>query len=214
MQPLPQSMEPDSIRLVVGVDFTDASSYALRVAGNLVRPAGALAELHVVHVAHLPYWPAVYGDVAAFVPSYDLDATRRQLIDACFSSGRDLRASISPHVRVGDPTVEIADLAREVHADLIVIGAHKRKGLARALHRSTYARIVRQAPCSVLTALSREETPEGPLVDPPCPECLAVRRDSAGATQWCKSHSEHHIHGHMYRSARDPYSGSAWNFRA
>jgi nucleotide-binding universal stress UspA family protein len=142
-----ESAQADRVIMVVGVDFTDASEYALRLATNLLRSAGPRAELHLVHVTVPPYRPAAHGgDGPAFVPSESPDSVRNRLLAAYFRSGHDVTASVIPHARVGDATREIADLAREVNADLIVIGAHKRKGLARALHRSTYARIVRMAP--------------------------------------------------------------------
>ncbi len=212
MQTEPQSTEDDRVRLVVGFDFTDASVYALRLAERLVRPAGPRAELHVVHVTHPPYWPAV-NEVPPFVPTVSPEVTPKQLLDACFSPGWDVEASLTPHICIGDVTGEIANLAREVHADLIVIGSHKRKGLASALHRSTYARIVRRSPCSVLTALPKEEPPEA-IVEPPCDACLSVRRESAGAIQWCTRHSVRHIHGHLHHSSPDPSSASAWTFRS
>jgi nucleotide-binding universal stress UspA family protein len=150
MQPVTQPVEPvetDRVTMVVGVDFTEASDYAIRLAANLARPSGLRNEIHLVHVTRPLYWPVVHGiDAPAFVASDSSDVTRRRLLDSCLSAGCKVDSSVIPHVRVGDATEEIAELAREVHADLIVIGAHKRKGLARALHRSTYARIVRSAP--------------------------------------------------------------------
>ena len=69
MEPIPHSAGPDRISLVVGIDFTDASDYALRLAENLVRSLGPLAELHLVYVTPPPYWPIVPGsDAPAFVP--------------------------------------------------------------------------------------------------------------------------------------------------
>jgi universal stress protein A len=203
----------DRFAIVVGVDFTAASVYALRVAANLARPAGPLAELHVVHVTPPIYWPALHEtDGPMVVSSENPDLVRKQLLDACFSSGHDIVASIIPHARTGDATGEIADLARELDADLIVIGAHKRNGLARALHRSTYARIVRRAPCSVLTALPKEEAEV--QIEPPCAACVATRRESDGQMFWCKEHSAHHIHGHLHHGASDPNASGSWDFRA
>ncbi len=208
----PQPIQSTRVVLVVGIDFTDASGYALRLAENLVRPAGAEAALHIVHVAAPMHWTVSHGDVPVFLPKDAEDRSRRRLLDECWSCGKETLASIVPHMRTGDPTREIAEVAREVHADLIVLGAHKRNGLARALHRSTYARLVRHAPCSVLTALPKEEGDE-PQLEPPCRECVAARERSSGVIQWCPQHSERHVHGHLHHASRDPNASGSWTFR-
>jgi nucleotide-binding universal stress UspA family protein len=203
--------EMNRVVIVVGLDFTDASEYALRLATSLVRSVGPQAELHLVHVTAPPYWYAVHGsDAPAPLPSEDTAEVRMRLLDACFTFGQSVVASVTPHVRAGDPTAEIADLAREVDADLIVVGSHKRKGLARALHRSTYARLVRRAPCSVLAALPKDEV----QIEPPCEACVSVRRQSGGVIQWCKQHSEPHIHPRTHHGAQDPIAAGSWDFRA
>jgi universal stress protein A len=145
---------------VVSVDFSDASDYALELAKDLVRPARQQADLHLVHVASPLYWPVgaaptlAVPDVQEFVTS-----TCERLIAACFPDGVDLSAAVAAHVRIGEATREISNLAREVQADLIVIGAHRRGALASILHRSMSASLVRHSPCSVLTAIPREHGP-------------------------------------------------------
>jgi nucleotide-binding universal stress UspA family protein len=50
----------------------------------------------------------------------------------------------------GDPAQEIARLARESRFDLVVMGASRRKGMARLLLGSVEEHVVRRAPCPVL----------------------------------------------------------------
>ena len=57
----------------------------------------------------------------------------------------------SLHVRVGVPWREIIKTAERQHADLIVVGARGRSGLAHMILGSTAERVVRAAPCPVLT---------------------------------------------------------------
>jgi nucleotide-binding universal stress UspA family protein len=54
-------------------------------------------------------------------------------------------------LRSGVPHQEIVALARDERADLIVIGTHGRGGINRALLGSVADRVVRLAPCPVLT---------------------------------------------------------------
>jgi len=53
--------------------------------------------------------------------------------------------------RIGSPAEEILRLAGEAHADLIVLGTHGRRGLSHFLLGSVAERVLRQAPCPVLT---------------------------------------------------------------
>jgi nucleotide-binding universal stress UspA family protein len=73
---------------------------------------------------------------------------------------------IDVHARFGKPAEEILQLAREVGADLILVGSHDRTGLERLLLGSTSAAVVRGAECSVLLARAKR--------DQPAPERLAA----------------------------------------
>ena len=54
-------------------------------------------------------------------------------------------------VRTGTPFVEIVRHAKENDVDLIVMGTHGRTGLVHALIGSVAEKVVRKAPCPVLT---------------------------------------------------------------
>jgi nucleotide-binding universal stress UspA family protein len=58
---------------------------------------------------------------------------------------------VSVVLRHGTPWTEIATVAREAKADLVVMGTHGRRGVARMLLGSVAERVVRTAPCPVLT---------------------------------------------------------------
>jgi len=59
-------------------------------------------------------------------------------------------------VRIGHPYEEIITVARELEADLIIITTHGYTGLKHVLMGSTAERVVRRAPCPVLTVRERE----------------------------------------------------------
>jgi nucleotide-binding universal stress UspA family protein len=70
-------------------------------------------------------------------------------------SGGELWCKPEFRVRLGDPVEEILTLAREMKADLVVIGAKRGKGFAAGHVPHTVAyRVVRGAPCPVLTVRS------------------------------------------------------------
>ena len=57
----------------------------------------------------------------------------------------------------GVPFVEIIKAARDKDIDLIVIGTHGRTGLAHMLIGSVAEKVVRKAPCPVLSVKSKKE---------------------------------------------------------
>jgi nucleotide-binding universal stress UspA family protein len=59
-------------------------------------------------------------------------------------------------VRTGDARDVINQTAKELGADLIVMGTHGRRGLSRALLGSVAENVVRTAPCAVLTVRLRD----------------------------------------------------------
>ena len=59
----------------------------------------------------------------------------------------------------GEAAPEILRIAQEEHVDLIVIASHGETGWRRLVHGSVAEKIVRQAPCPVLTIMA-----------PPAPE--------------------------------------------
>ncbi|MGE0712627.1 MAG: universal stress protein [Planctomycetota bacterium] len=70
----------------------------------------------------------------------------------------DVRHQVDMHgvhvdslVRPGNPSDEILGAVAELHPDLLVLGCAGRKGLARLWHKNTAERLVRRAPCSILS---------------------------------------------------------------
>jgi nucleotide-binding universal stress UspA family protein len=96
--------------------------------------------------------------------------------------GNDWRARL--HVRRGKPEVEIAELAAEIRADLIVIGQF---GLhnARASDKNLPNRVLQQAVCATLVV----GLPAAVDPSPQCPMCVAVREDTEGGAWFCRQHT-------------------------
>jgi nucleotide-binding universal stress UspA family protein len=129
-------------------DFSDRSAHALRLAGALARDYGA--RLVVLHVAEMP--PAAYAEgFPPIDPDEVVRDARRQL------EALDVPLTTTPAERrleVGNPIEVILHVARDLHADLIVMGTHGRTGLRRLLMGSVAEQIVRRATCPVLTMTS------------------------------------------------------------
>jgi len=130
--------------ILLPTDFSEQSGYALQLACALVRDYGA--RLILLHVASPPM--AIYGgDVLIPAPPDSHDEERQQLDELSVPEG----VSTERRLVEGDPGTEILRAARQMGPDLIVMGTHGRTGLARILMGSVAERVVRKAPCPVLT---------------------------------------------------------------
>jgi nucleotide-binding universal stress UspA family protein len=125
-------------------DLSELATPAFQFACALARDQ----EARVVVLYVVPP-PICHGEVVA----------RRQpdgFYEGLWQELRDIRASgASPNVEYrlaeGDAVTEIVHTAEEIKADLIVMGTHGRTGLRHLLMGSVAERILRQAPCPVVT---------------------------------------------------------------
>ncbi len=99
---------------------------------------------------------------------------------------------------VDRPAYQIAQLAADVEADLVVVGTHGRRGVSRFLLGSVAEMTTRLAPCPVLVVRSKAIPVPVPSIEPPCPRCLETRRATDGQEFWCEQHRERHGRRHTY----------------
>ncbi len=197
--------------VLVGIDFSDHSSDVLRAAADIAAPAGS--ELHLVHVLPLPPGGTLGASRADRELRFatDLDRFRKELDRFAVEVESSVKR-LAGHLRVGPPDVEIAQLASDIGADLIVVGTHGRRGLDRLLLGSVAGSLVRHAPCPVLTWRPKS-VPVWNQIAPPCTDCLTVQRETGRATLWCERHSQHHARAHTYYEVPDSYGIGAQTFR-
>lgn len=138
-------------KLLVPVDFSPSSSEAMRVAADLSRRYEA--SLTLLHV----YQPVAYPFPEGFV-LYTPDqltgilAELRQLLDESVQFARREGAPrVEGRLEQGVVASEIIHAAEREGFDLVVMGTHGRTGLQHALLGSVAEKVVRRAPCPVLT---------------------------------------------------------------
>jgi nucleotide-binding universal stress UspA family protein len=198
--------------VVAGVDFSEASINALKEASLLVEGAKA-AELHVVHVLPVALPPPSIG--APVAPELLLVGTIEEAtksLELVIAPLRKGTTRLVGHVRVGRPDREIAQVASDVGADLIVVGTEGKKGIERLMLGSVAESLVRRAPCAVLVHRPRAVA-AWELIEPPCKDCLAVRQVTGRATLWCERHSERHPKAHTYSETPQSYGVGSQTFR-
>ena len=142
--------------ILVATDFSEPSAVALNYGRDLARSYDA--TLHVVHVIenllalHGPEIGLAYADVERNIEA----AVRRDLDAAIASSGHeklDVRATIT---RASNVSRAITEYAKQNAIDLIIVGTHGRNAFHRFLIGSVAERVMRTAPCPVLTVRANE----------------------------------------------------------
>lgn len=145
-------------RILVATDFGEAGDVALRYGRELARNFGA--KLDVLHVADNVFAHAVGVDgfIAAYpaIQSDIEDAARKQLDRIVCDEDRAVLGARTVLRVSATPALEIVTYAREADVDLIVIGTHGRGAMAHLLMGSVAERVVRTAPCPVLTVRNPE----------------------------------------------------------
>jgi nucleotide-binding universal stress UspA family protein len=135
-------------RILVPVDLGDHAKEVLDYAAAL---AGRLdAELHVCHAVPWSQLGAEFPAVMADHALSDVMALHRNDFDLLIASCAGKAPIASAELQTGDPRTLIVDTAEQLHADLIIMGTHGRRGVSRLLLGSVAEQIVRTAPCPVL----------------------------------------------------------------
>jgi len=136
--------------LLVPTDLSQGAEEALDFACELARSFGA--QIHLLHVIGIPALGVPELGVALTSTMIDSMVRENQQALDELAARKSKQASIGQVLlRTGDARDVINQTAKELHADLIVMGTHGRRGVSRALLGSVTETVVRTAPCPVLT---------------------------------------------------------------
>lgn len=142
-------------KILAPTDFSEHSRRALDYAVFLARTFGA--ELTVLHVFEPPvhFGPEMKVQVGDGTTVLLSEFLERQALEALQSLTQQLEADtelrVSKRLMHGNPVEAILQAAKEGPYDLIVLGTHGRTGLSHLFAGSVAERVVRLAPCPVLT---------------------------------------------------------------
>lgn len=140
--------------ILVPTDFSDCAEQALDYAVALAGKLGA--TVHLLNAITIP---------ALGVPELGVALTSTMMESTVRTHHGELdrlathraSANIDTILRTGDARDVIVDVAKEIGADLIVMGTHGRRGVRRALIGSIAEGVLRTAPCPVLTIRLRKD---------------------------------------------------------
>jgi nucleotide-binding universal stress UspA family protein len=138
-------------RILAPTDFSELSKQGLERALELAETFGA--NLTLLHVVEPPPYP-VEGIVPAHLGATLLDDLEREANNELAHILRPppgSKVAVTRRVVIGVPYRKIIEVAEEEKADLIVMTTHGRTGLSHLVMGSVAEKVVRTAPCPVLT---------------------------------------------------------------
>ena len=142
--------------ILVATDFSDSAAVALAYGRDLARTFNA--RLHVVHIVEdvlMRYSPEVSFAVPELQRDLEKNATRELAALVTDDDRGTLQAQTSVQTATNIP-LALIDYAKDHRIDLIVTGTHGRGAVKHFLMGSVAERVVRNAPCPVLTVHANE----------------------------------------------------------
>ncbi len=138
-------------RILYATDFSEGAAPALTYAVDLAKHYNA--KLYVIHVLY-----DLSQVMGIHVPHISHDELYKELnqwamkeMDKCCMEALRGLSNVEKIVLKGIPYEEIIKFATNEKVDIIAIGTYGRTGLERLIYGSTAERVVRRAPCAVIT---------------------------------------------------------------
>ena len=140
-------------KILCPTDFSENSEYALKYALALATLTQADLQLfHVVEPITYPqsteFFEPVLDEVELMMK---METAFQQQLEDQVTTLKAQYPKIKGKLVTGNTFLEIIQAARDDDVDIIVMGTHGRTGLAHVLIGSVAERVVREAPCPVLT---------------------------------------------------------------
>jgi nucleotide-binding universal stress UspA family protein len=189
--------------IVLGLDLTDtkSSGFALDQAARIasrIEPS----QLHAVYALSEDASDAVVSEAAGLTQMYVNEKVAELGVKG---------TTLGVHVHRGDPAREIAQMASDLGADMIIVGTHKIPHLKTIFVGSTAERVMASAHCPVLVAGPRP--PPQPshviVIEAPCPDCVRRRNETGNREFWCEQHTAtKFLRRHVYSYSSDTPFGS------
>ena len=138
--------------IVVGTDGSETASIAVQRATELAELTGA--TLHIVYA-----YQALSGThlAGADTPTINLKQVNEDIAvaarDVCSDAARsakDLDVAVETHTRSGDPADALIAAAKDLDADLVVVGSRGMSGVRRFVLGSVPNKVSHHCPCSLL----------------------------------------------------------------
>ena len=140
----------DPGRIVVGVDGSEQSIRAARVAAGMARSHGS--KLHVVTVVRPPegWWGVVGSPPPADALSASMERAQRSVLDATLAAIDVEGIEVTITEEIGDPAAALSEYCERVGAGLLVVGRRGAGMVERLVLGSVADRLAHHAPCALM----------------------------------------------------------------
>ncbi len=144
-------MELTIKKILVPIDFSDYSKSALRYSVNFAKSFNA--SITLIYVVEPIIYPPDFsmGQIAIPTVNTEWDERAKEELDKLAKTEIPAELKVKTLIKTGKPFIEIIETAKEEDSDLIIIATHGHTGVEHILFGSTAEKVVRKAPCPVLT---------------------------------------------------------------
>ena len=144
-------------RILLATDGSEEAELAALRAVDIAEKSDS--ELHVVHVGVVPLFLLSYpGTLGYYGKLYEQieQESRERLRELSWRVKVAGGTVAGSHLRMGAVDLEVVALAKELQADMIVMGCRGHRGIRRTIEGSISDGVIRHAPCPVLVVRSHE----------------------------------------------------------
>ncbi len=139
--------------IITALDFSDASPAVLEAAIDMATKQQA--TLHIIHVLEPSPSYTAYGMTPEEFPAIQVFQQESQKraearLNLAVNQAKTVISDVRAELALGSPLTAIIDYAKNIHADLIVIGTHGHGAVAALLIGSVAEGLVRKAVCPTL----------------------------------------------------------------
>ena len=141
----------DFSKVLVPIDFSNYSKNALRYALNFAQHFNS--TIYLIYVVEPVIYPSDFsmGQVTFPVADVEMNERAKNELENLARNEIGTKIEVETIIKTGKPFVEINETASELDIDLIIIATHGHTGMEHLLFGSTAEKVVRKAPCPVLT---------------------------------------------------------------
>jgi len=138
-------------KILVPIDFSDYSKKALQYTVKFAESFNS--EISLIYVIEPMIYPADLSMGQMVIPQNELNLAEKAKSELEVLAKDEIGNIMNYQIliKTGKPFMEIIETASEIDADLIIIATHGHTGVEHLLFGSTAEKIVRKAPCPVLT---------------------------------------------------------------
>jgi len=144
-------MGNDIKKVLVPIDFSDYSKSALKYAADFAQKFNA--EMILIYVVEPVIYPPDFSLGQIAIPSINTewDIKAKEELDKLADTEISNAITVKTIIKTGKPFIEVIETASEEDVDIIIIASHGHSGMEHILFGSTAEKVVRKAPCPVLT---------------------------------------------------------------